>query len=123
LCEVAEKYIEVKSRSEFDGQVAIMSWAHEGQQQYDSTLTNTIPDGSIDSGTHSIDQIGAKPCMNALSVGTTAHRETNWSGAELPNGLALPIPGDVDAEMNLSGAQLWDWFNKNQSIMRMLEGT
>jgi hypothetical protein len=31
--------------------------------------------------------------------------------------------GDVDVEMDLSGAQLWDWFNKNQSMMRMLEDT
>jgi hypothetical protein len=40
-----------------------------------------------------------------------------------PLSLHNPVIGDVDMEMDPSGAQLWDWFNKNQSIMRMLEDT
>lgn len=55
--------------------------------------------------------------------------EANGDGMGLVDGLVGPtaLPntafGDVDMEMDLSGAQLWDWFNKNQSIMRMLEDT
>jgi hypothetical protein len=36
---------------------------------------------------------------------------------------AMGLFGDVDLEMDFSGAELWDWFNKNQSMMRMLEDT
>jgi hypothetical protein len=46
---------------------------------------------------------------------------TYGNNAGLGDTFAGPMFGDVDMEMDLSGAQLWDWFNKNQSIMRMLE--
>ncbi|GAB1205192.1 hypothetical protein APSETT445_003862 [Aspergillus pseudonomiae] len=42
----------------------------------------------------------------------------------LVDGLVAPTAfGNVEVEMDLSGAQLWDWFTKNQAIMRMLEDT
>ncbi|KAE8408566.1 hypothetical protein BDV37DRAFT_279051 [Aspergillus pseudonomiae] len=44
-------------------------------------------------------------------------------GLVAPTALQNTAFGDVEVEMDLSGAQLWDWFTKNQAIMRMLEDT
>ncbi|KAL4913703.1 hypothetical protein BDW62DRAFT_191921 [Aspergillus aurantiobrunneus] len=102
LYDVAAKYVEVKSRA--DSAQWDMSWSM-AQQQYA---------GMFAESTHAP---GNMPSQG----------EADGDGMELVDGLFGPSAsqstafGDVDMEMDLSGAQLWDWFNKNQSIMRMLE--
>ena len=59
----------------------------------------------------------------------SSHGEADGDRMGLVDGLVAPTAlqntafGDVEVEMDLSGAQLWDWFTKNQAIMRMLEDT
>ena len=128
LYDVAAKYVEVKSRA--DGGQGGMSWSMAQQQYADAfagTTSNGLGLGKLDSGgivgdpgtTNTADAPGHMP----------SHGEANGDGMGLVDGLVGPTAlqntafGDVDMEMDLSGAQLWDWFNKNQSIMRMLEDT
>lgn len=42
-------------------------------------------------------------------------------GLEGPTALQNAAFGDMDVEIDLPSAELWDWFNKNQSILKMLE--
>ncbi|RDW93602.1 putative C6 transcription factor [Aspergillus mulundensis] len=65
----------------------------------------------------------------------TGQAEMSWSDAThasgllppytqfTPNGVGTGLIGgpDINMEMDLSSAGLWDWFTKNQSIMKMLE--
>ncbi|KAH8651065.1 C6 transcription factor [Xylariales sp. PMI_506] len=128
LYDVAAKYVEVRSRAESDEQ-GRMPWSI-GLRQYatatgDTTL-NGFGLGTLDSG----GMIGSQ----RTTIGTEAspgqflpHPEADGDGMGLADkptvGTALQNTafGDVDMEIDFSGAQLWDWFNKNQSFMRMLE--
>lgn len=127
LYDVAAKYVEVKSRA--DGGQGGMSWSMAQQQYADAfagTTSNGLGLGTLDSG----GIVGAPGTNTADAPGHMgSHGEANEDGMGLVDGLVGPtamqntVFGDVDMEMDLSGAQLWDWFNKNQSIMRILEDT
>lgn len=127
LYDVAAKYVEVKSRA--DGGQGGMSWSM-AQQQYADAFAGTTSDG-LGLGTLDSGGIVGAPGTNTADAPShmASHNEANEDGMGLVNGLVGPtamqntVFGDVDMEMDLSGAQLWDWFNKNQSIMRMLEDT
>ncbi|KAL2831518.1 hypothetical protein BDW59DRAFT_182171 [Aspergillus cavernicola] len=128
LYDVAAKYVEVNSRA--DGGPGGMSWSMARQQSadtFDGTASNGLMLGTLDPG-----GIAGDPGMTntADTPGhIPSHYEANGDGMGLVDGLAAPTAlqntafGDVDMDMDLSGAELWDWFNKNQSIMRMLEDT
>lgn len=124
LYDVAAKYVEVKSRA--DGGQGGMSWPMAQQQYADAfacTTSNGLGLGPLGSG----GIVGDPGTTNAANPPDhiPSHGEANGMG--LVDGLCGPTAlqntafGDMDMEMDLSGAQLWDWFNKNQSIMRMLE--
>ncbi|VUC28108.1 unnamed protein product [Clonostachys rosea] len=127
---VACKYIEVKSREEDAGQGGI-PWSavqHQYATELSSTASANIGLGSIDpSGVvhnasmavHSHSHPGS---MTTQDINHRAGQDL-FEGMVDPRTLHNPVIGDVDMEMDPSGAQLWDWFNKNQSIMRMLEDT
>lgn len=125
LYDVAAKYVEVTSRAD-SGQNGMISWSMAQQQYADAfagTTSNGLGLGTLDCAGHQ-DVPG-----HMLLSSSSSHGETNGDGMGLMDGLVGPSAlqnsafGDVDMEMDLSGAQLWDWFNKNQSIMRMLEDT
>ncbi|KAI5457772.1 putative C6 transcription factor [Mariannaea sp. PMI_226] len=99
LYDVAAKYINIKSCAHNDEAPDGMSW---------STASLGFGLGTLNSVELMRDQ------------GTTA---TTTTATATPPGLQSTVFGDVDMDMDLSGAQLWDWFNKNQAIMRMLEDT
>ncbi|EYE90120.1 fungal specific transcription factor domain-containing protein [Aspergillus ruber CBS 135680] len=126
LYDVAAKYVEVKSRAD-DGQEG-MSWSMDWQQ-YADTFAGMTSNG-LGLGTLDSEGIVGDPEMTdtADAPGNMpSHGDANGDRMGLVDGLVGPTApqntafGDVDMEMDLSGAQLWDWFNKNQSIMRMLE--
>ncbi|CAM1503729.1 Fc.00g013200.m01.CDS01 [Cosmosporella sp. VM-42] len=130
LYDVAAKYIEVKSRADGGGQRG-MSWSRARQEYADafaSATSNGVGLGTIDSG-GMVGDPGTATAVDAPPSHTPLHGEENVDGMGPVDGLVGPTAlqntafGDVDMEMDLSGAQLWDWFNKNQSIMRMLEDT
>lgn len=106
LYDVAATYVEVKTRA--DSTQAGISWSTAAQNLYTdvdafstSTESNSVGLGANTTG----DASGHIP--------SSSHTDA----ASFPNALF----GDMDLGMDLSGAQLWDWFNKNQSMMRMLE--
>ncbi|KAL4785970.1 hypothetical protein BJX76DRAFT_366431 [Aspergillus varians] len=123
LYAVAAKYIEVKSRA--DGGQGGMSRSM-AQRQYADAFAATTSNG-LRPGTLQPGGILGDPRMTTNTAGSPGHMphgEANMDGMGLVDGLLGPtVFGDVDMEMDLSGAQLWDWFNKNQSIMRILEDT
>ncbi|KAH8429402.1 putative C6 transcription factor [Aspergillus melleus] len=113
LYDVAAKYVEVKSCAH--GAQPGMSWSMEsiGLQAINSA-----------------GNVGYPGTTNTVYVPTShmsSRDEAVGEGIGVVDGLVGPwalqnlAGGDVDMEMDLSGAQLWDWFNKNQSMMRMLE--
>ncbi|KFA70911.1 hypothetical protein S40288_10163 [Stachybotrys chartarum IBT 40288] len=130
LYDVAEKYIEVKSRPDSDGQGA-MSW-QMAQQQYANAFANTPSQGTGIGTTIHGGIVGGprtKVAANTAFVHTPSHVDSNGVSTGFVDGLVGTAAlqntafGDVNMEMDLSGAQLWDWFNKHQSIMSMLEDT
>ena len=69
---------------------------------------------------------GDRETMNTTDTPShiPSHDEFNGDRIGHVDGLVEPtVFGDVDMGMDLSGAQLWDWFNKNQAMMRLLEDT
>jgi hypothetical protein len=125
LYDVAEKYVKVKSRDD-SGQVR-MPWSMQYVHAFTRKASNELALSPLDSAgivgdsgtTNTVDAPGPLPLYS----------EANGESMGLVGGLDGPMVfrntafGDVDVEMDLSGAQLWDWFNKNQSMMRMLEDT
>lgn len=117
LYDVAVKYVEVKARA--NGAQAGMSWS-KARKQYVDAFAGTASTGPAGTLNQQITQD---------SDGNIPSYSENGAGVGLMDGLVAPAAlqnpafGDVDMEMDLSGAELWDWFNKNQSIMRMLEDT
>ena len=86
------------------------------QQGYTDAFTGTLDSGRLAEGPSITTATGAP-----LST-ITLQSEANGDGMGLMDGLIEPGAfGDVDMEMDASGAQLWHWFNKNQSMMRMLD--
>jgi hypothetical protein len=129
LYDVAAKYVQVKRRVE-GGQGGI-SWS-TAQQQYADAFAGTTSNGLRPNTLGSGGVVGSLGATNAADAAghIPLHDGANGGdGMGLVDGLFEPTAlqntafGDVDMEMDLSGAQLWDWFNKNQSIMRMLEDT
>lgn len=124
LYDVAAKYIEVRSRKDGGGQ-ALLSWSMSQQQQYAGECAGDAF-GPLDSV--EVNE-GLKNALDPASATIPVRGNSDGSTMGFMDSLAaLPMPlntsfGDMDMEMDLSGAQLWDWFNKNQSIMRMLEDT
>lgn len=118
LYDVAAKYVEVKSRAD-GGQ----GW----MLQYTDPFTGTSSARTLDSGGMGRDP-GTASTVDA-PVHLPSHGGGSSVGIEPGDGLVGPPAlqsmafGDVDMEMDLSGAELWDWFNKNQAIMSMLEDT
>lgn len=120
LYDVAVKYIEVKTRS--DGGQGEITWPM-AQQQFAGGFAGVTSAGF---GLSTLDPGALVGGADAPSGHMSLQPEANRDGAGLidgPTALQTTAFGDVDMDMDLSGAQLWDWFNKNQSIMRMLEDT
>ncbi|KAL4815239.1 hypothetical protein BDW67DRAFT_164736 [Aspergillus spinulosporus] len=106
LHDVAAKYVEVKSRAGNDQRR--MSMSRPTVQQYSGTTAGNP--GPLDHG-----GISGSPSTADVSHPTPLHSEVTAEG--------VGLFGGVDLEMDFSGAELWDWFNRNQSMMRMLEDT
>lgn len=128
LYDVAVKYIEVKSRAE--GAKGRMSWPMARQQNTDTfagSASSGLPFSPLDSG-GILGDIGTANISDS-PVHIPSRAETNGDTLGHLDGLAGPTTlqntafGDVGMDMDLSGAQLWDWFNKNQTLMMMLEDT
>lgn len=105
LYDVAEKYVEVKSRAgavgfSLNSEPVVL----EGDEETPDMDGTTATAGAGEDVDVDVDQM--------LSY-----------GQEYAVGLQGIGFADVDVEMDFSGAQLWDWFSENQSIMRMLEDT
>ncbi|KAI9035274.1 fungal specific transcription factor domain-containing protein [Aspergillus affinis] len=111
LYDVAAKYVEVKSCAH--GAQAGMSWSME-----------SLGFGEMDSA-GIVGHSGTTNTADAPPSHSPSQVEVNRDvdGLVGPWALQNLVGGDGDLEMDLSGVQLWDWFNKNQSIMRMLEDT
>lgn len=128
LYEVADKYIDVKSRADGGGQ-GEMSWSIA--QQHADALGGPTSSGLGIGTSHAGEMARVSGTTTTTDVPTghmSSHAEPDGGDAMGPvDGLVSPAAlqntafGDVDMEMDLSGAQLWDWFNKNQSMMRILE--
>lgn len=128
LYDVATKYVEVKSR--VDGGNEWMLWSTDRQQHanaFTGTASNCYGLGTWNSrGT-----VGDLEATNTGDIlhAMPSHGEADENGTGLADGLIGSATlqntafGNVEMEMDLSGAELWDWFNKNQSIMSMLEDT
>lgn len=118
LYNVACKYVEVRSKTA--GGQSTSSRPTTRQQQADG-LSQSASGGALKGG-HMMSDADA-PSRVMWQDGN----DTNGGGFldELLGHTSLQHNafGDVDMEMDLEGAQLWDWFHKNQSIMRMLEDT
>ena len=98
LYDVAEKYVEVRARADGRGMAG------------DAGSGLEVDLGSVGGpGTGFIP--GYMPRGNTDGMGL---------GDGLGMGLQTAI-GNRDVEMDLEGAQLWEWFSKNQSFMRMLD--
>ena len=97
--DVAAKYVEVKSRTNdhVSGGQGSMSWAAMTQQPQQYVDASGAP-------------VGQMP---------PSHGDVSQGPDEI--GLVDGYDGTMEMEMDFSGAQLWDWFNKNQNMMRMLE--
>lgn len=113
---VAEKYVEVKFRAGGQG----MSWAVAQQQHADSFAgaTSGFGVGTVDPGRVVTDTPGHMPLQGGIGGGGMGLVDELGGNLGLQNAF-----GDGDVEMDPEGAQLWEWFTKNQSIMRMLEDT
>lgn len=122
LYDVAVKYIEV------NGGQGRMPWSM-ARQQYADVFAGAASNGFGLSTINSGGIAGGSGTMNATDASyyIPSHSGADADGMEFVDGLVGPMAlqhttfEDTDMEMDLSGAQLWDWFNKNQSIMRMLE--
>lgn len=119
LYDIAVKYVEIKNRR--DGYMG-MSWTTT-QQLY----TNALPNGHSLNSTGSAgnitdaDTIIESGGSNRLS---TLRGEADREGTALADSYFATTGfggADMDMGMDASGAQLWDWFNKSQSFMRMFE--
>ncbi|RAQ76499.1 C6 transcription factor [Aspergillus flavus] len=128
LYDVAAQYVEIRSRA--NGGRGGMSWSVTRQQYADafsSATSNGLGFSTLDSG----GTVGALGTMNPADASgpMASHDKANGDRVGLVDGLVEPMElqntafGDIDIEVDYSGAQLWDWFNKNQAIMRMLEDT
>lgn len=105
LYNVAATYVEVKARA--DIKQSGMSWATASQNLYTDVDGLSTSTGSYDF------RLGTNTTGAASQMPSSSHADA----ASFQNALF----GDMDLGIDLSGAQLWDWFNKNQSMMRMLE--
>ncbi|BAE56587.1 unnamed protein product [Aspergillus oryzae RIB40] len=128
LYDVAAQYVEIRSRA--NGGRGGMSWSVTRQQYADafaSATSNGLGFSTLGSG----ETVGALGTMNPADASgpMASHDKANGDRVGLVDGLVEPMElqntafGDIDIEMDYSGAQLWDWFNKNQAFMRMLEDT
>ena len=121
LYDVASKYIEVRARA--DGGQGDLSWL-KTRQQYAQIGTETATKSVAVDALRSEEPIANLGSTNTIDA--PSHLEPH-SGPSFPElrlaegSVELTTFGDIDMDMDLSGAELWDWFNENQSIMRMLE--
>ena len=123
LYDVAAKYVEVKSR--MSGGSGGMSWPMARPQSTGAFAGMTLNDRGLDV-LNPGGVTGDRETMNTTDTPShrPSHDEFNGDRIGHADGLVEPtVFGDVDMGMDLSGAQLWDWFNKNQAMMRLLEDT
>ncbi|KAL5336639.1 fungal-specific transcription factor domain-containing protein [Aspergillus crustosus] len=132
LYDVAAKYVEVKSQIDGgrsadgggSGSEMSRSMAQQGYT-YSFPSASTISHGlalganTASSGSGSTNTRTLDPASSGSLHGEPTGEYLGLGDGHM--GLSNTAFGDMDLEMDLSGAQLWDWFNKNQSIMRMLE--
>lgn len=117
LYDVAEKYIEVKSRAYSGGDNIPLFWGISERQGCISEGTHA-PSNSITSGSGAASVLPGNISSADVFSGPSS---TSVNDTSLGSAFTGQMSENLDMEMDLSGAQLWDWFNKNQSIMRMLE--
>lgn len=123
LYDVAEKYVEIKSRR--DGGRGAMPWPQHHANSLTGSTLNNLDMEPMHSGGGVRDQgmrgfasaYGAIPSQDEATGGDMGIVD----GLDEPKTLQNMAFGDEDMEMDPFGAQLWDWFNKNQSMMRLLE--
>jgi hypothetical protein len=125
LYDVAEKYIDLKSRVVGGVRDMLRPMARQQQQQEHTSAFPGATSSSFEFDPLSSGIVGGTSATASGNVGTShLQGESRSDGTGLEDGSSAiqnTIFGDADMEMDLSGAELWDWFNKNQSIMRMLE--
>lgn len=117
LYDVAAKYVEAKHRlNRRHGERGLSGMA---SQKYAEPTPSITPFTSAQSDTLVSESNLSDPLQWVNNI--------DDMGMGLEDGLhglaslQAPAFGDVEMEMDASGAQLWDWFNKNQAMMRMLE--
>lgn len=128
LYEVAAKYVEVRSSV---GDVRGGPIWSAAQQQYGDGTSNTASDClglgplSSEGGLGDLDTRNSAMDSSQFSTNSEPNKDRSglMDGPVRPTGMQNTAYGDIDMEMDFSGAQLWDWFNKNQSIMNMIEDT
>ena len=120
LYDVAVKYVEIKTRRG-DNYMGI-SWTKAQQQYY-----TTFPNGPGPSSTGSVGNVTDANTIIELGGSTdlpTLRDDVDREGTAFGASYFATAGfggADMDMGMDASGAQLWDWFNKNQSFMRMFE--
>ncbi|KAL4795271.1 hypothetical protein BDV19DRAFT_363428 [Aspergillus venezuelensis] len=118
LYDVAGKYVEVKSQTT-GGRIGLLRLT--APQQYPDTPAN-VSANDFSSGHHttvaSATTHGEE--IDAADYPIQTPSQDQGTGL-LSTAFADPALGEMDMEMDFSGIQLWDWFNQNQSMMRMLE--
>ncbi|KAL6233419.1 hypothetical protein BDW75DRAFT_215284 [Aspergillus navahoensis] len=109
LHDVAANYVEVKLRTGNDQKG--MSMSRPMARHYTDAFACTP--GTLDTG------------GMTGSPGTTCTADIPGSMQSRSEATAEGMGqfGDVDIEMDFSSAEVWDWFNKSQSMMRILEDT
>lgn len=116
LYDVAEKYVEINSRP--GGRPSGV--ARSAGRDCGAVDTLGGPRG------HGLGSVGYGAISNDGETAGQVFPNDDTEGMEFMDGLGTwqgTAFGDVDVEMDFSGAQLLDWFNENQSIMSTFEDT
>jgi hypothetical protein len=112
LYDVASRYVEVRSKMA-EGVPHQGSWQTTQEFSNDAN-TITMDYGLVTPSVASPDHISGSNVVGdtGISLANSYTRST---------ALQKTVLEEVDLEMELSGGELWDWFNKNQSLMTMFE--
>ncbi|KAL4935117.1 hypothetical protein BDV06DRAFT_135914 [Aspergillus oleicola] len=111
LYEVAIKYVEVKPRADVTKNGLSRSIAP--QQYHDASVGANSRGLGLGHGT-----VDSSATASEYPSHIPSHeQEMVFESTAVQN----PSFGDLETEMDFSGIQLWDWFNQNQSMMRMFE--
>ncbi|KAL4948436.1 hypothetical protein BDW69DRAFT_176437 [Aspergillus filifer] len=118
LYDVAAKYVEVKSPTADGPRGLSRSIAPQQYPDYPANITANGLGSGDDTTIASADTHAA--AVKAADYPNQMPLQDQESGL-LSTAFPDPAFGDMNMNMDFSGIQLWEWFNQNQSMMRMLE--